>query len=447
MAERAFGIDELFFSTTDAKGVIRSGNRVFSRVAGYAQDELIGRPHNVVRHPDMPRAVFELFWDTIAAGKPIAAYVKNRAADGSPYWVLATALPIPDGYLSIRLKPSTPYFDTVRSIYEQVRALEVEVEGPRGRDRKRAIEVGTELLGELVAGAGFAGYDDLMRTLLPAELAARDAALAALPPEPTHAGGDDWRDGLLDLLDSVRHVHAFLDREFGSLAGYVELNRLIADRSSFLLELAADIRLFSLNALLAAARLGSAGRTLAVVAELMRGSSTGAGDGIRALSAEIDETVALLHANAFRISLGKLEAEIMSFFVDELLEHADDIGDAERGRIEDDLRTLSAVLHRMAAEVLDATDEEHARLASLGRRGADVARDLKLLHVLEVNGRIEAASAGDTETVSALFAEIASQLGGAREQLGVFASLERAGRGDADHDRRLLAAPLQRLAG
>lgn len=252
---------------------------------------------------------------------------------------------------------------------------------------------------------------------------------------------------LLELLEAVSLVHAFRDREFANLHGYVELNRLIADQSEFLLALAGDIRLFSLNALLAATRLGEEGRTLGAVAALMRASSSGTGELIRNLSVDVDETVVLLTENAFRISLGKLQAEIMSFFVRELLEHAHDLDDAERSGIESDLRSLSSLLHASVGQVLDATEEEHAKLALLARRGGLVARDLGVLHALEVNGRIEAATAaGDTETVTALFAEIAVQIAGARGQLGAFASVGRIGRPDAAAARRALDAPLDRLA-
>ena len=111
--ERPFAVHEIFFSTTDRKGIIRSGNRVFTRVSGYTNEELVGAPHNIVRHPDMPRVVFQLLWTEIGAGRSIAAYVKNMASDGSYYWVLATAMPVGDGYLSVRLKPTSPLLATV----------------------------------------------------------------------------------------------------------------------------------------------------------------------------------------------------------------------------------------------------------------------------------------------------------------------------------------------
>src|SRR3569832_335570 len=82
--ERPFLIHELFFSTTDRVGVIRSGNEVFRRVAAFdSLEDMIGKPHNIIRHADMPRAVFKLLWDYLAANKTICAYVKNQARDGA----------------------------------------------------------------------------------------------------------------------------------------------------------------------------------------------------------------------------------------------------------------------------------------------------------------------------------------------------------------------------
>jgi len=77
------GVDQLFFSTTDARGVIRHSNNVFIELSRYRRDELSGAPHNIIRHPEMPGGAFKAMWDTLKAGSPFAAYVRNLAADGS----------------------------------------------------------------------------------------------------------------------------------------------------------------------------------------------------------------------------------------------------------------------------------------------------------------------------------------------------------------------------
>lgn len=75
-------------SKTDPKGIIEYGNDYFIEISGYTEKELLGQPHNIIRHPDMPRIVFKMMWDRINDGKNIRAVVKNLAKDGSYYWVV-----------------------------------------------------------------------------------------------------------------------------------------------------------------------------------------------------------------------------------------------------------------------------------------------------------------------------------------------------------------------
>ena len=98
-------------SMTDANGVILSANEDFCKIAGYSLDELIGKPHNYIRHSDMPKAAFKDLWETIQAGKVWHGIVKNRTKNGGCYWVFATAyhITLPNGqrgYISVRKKPT-----------------------------------------------------------------------------------------------------------------------------------------------------------------------------------------------------------------------------------------------------------------------------------------------------------------------------------------------------
>ena len=112
--EVPFGFEELFYSRTDKRGVIQAGNDIFQRIAGFDWSEMLGAPHKIVRHPDTPRAVFRILWDALAKGYPMGAYVKNRTKSGDFYWVFAVVMPIEEGFLSLRMKPSSPTFDVVR---------------------------------------------------------------------------------------------------------------------------------------------------------------------------------------------------------------------------------------------------------------------------------------------------------------------------------------------
>ncbi|VAW19152.1 putative sensor (PAS) domain for methyl-accepting chemotaxis sensory transducer [hydrothermal vent metagenome] len=87
--EQFFDVKDIIVSKTDLKGRITYANDIFQQVSGYGADELIGQPHSIIRHPDMPRCVFKLLWDTIEKGEEIFAYVINRCKNGDHYWVYA----------------------------------------------------------------------------------------------------------------------------------------------------------------------------------------------------------------------------------------------------------------------------------------------------------------------------------------------------------------------
>ncbi len=102
----------LIVSSTDLKGIITYANRTFCNIAGYTKQELTGKNHNIVRHPDMPKAAFKELWDTIKAGKEWTGIVKNLRKDGLYYWVYSHITPIMDsegkitGYTAAR-RPAT----------------------------------------------------------------------------------------------------------------------------------------------------------------------------------------------------------------------------------------------------------------------------------------------------------------------------------------------------
>lgn len=124
--ERVMEPDEIIVSKTDLKGRITYGNSTFMKYAGFEESTLIGTQHNIVRHPEMPRGVFKLFWDTLQQGKEIFAYVKNISMDGSHYWVLANVTPSVDaggrvlGYYSVRRKPNPKAIAVVSGLYNDM---------------------------------------------------------------------------------------------------------------------------------------------------------------------------------------------------------------------------------------------------------------------------------------------------------------------------------------
>jgi PAS domain S-box-containing protein len=128
--EHLLSAGELIVSKTDPKGVLTYVNHVFCRMAAAGEEELLGRPHNIIRHPDMPRAVFKLLWDTVEARREIFAYVKNLGLDGSHYWVFAHVTPTGrpggpiTGYHSSRRAPSRDAIGAVEPLYRELRQIE-----------------------------------------------------------------------------------------------------------------------------------------------------------------------------------------------------------------------------------------------------------------------------------------------------------------------------------
>nr|WP_153215880.1 PAS domain-containing protein [Tritonibacter litoralis] len=168
--EAPFALDEVFFSRTDDRGVIKAGNYVFQRVSHYSWDELIGAPHKVIRHADMPRGVFHLFWDIIKQGKTIGAYVKNRSKDGLHYWVYAVVVPCGDGYLSARIKPSSEMFLEIQRFYAEMLKAE-EQYGLEPADSAANLM-------EFLKEKGYETYHEFAVDALCEELLARDRGLS-----------------------------------------------------------------------------------------------------------------------------------------------------------------------------------------------------------------------------------------------------------------------------
>ncbi len=150
-----FGDEEIIVSKTDTKGRITYANDVFLKVAGYRASEVIGMPHSMIRHPDMPRCVFQLLWDTIQKGEEIFAYVVNSAKNGDHYWVLAHVTPTFDtdgkiiGYHSNRRVPDREAIDAITPIYAQLRAVE-----ERYASKKEGIVAATDVLLALLKKGG-----------------------------------------------------------------------------------------------------------------------------------------------------------------------------------------------------------------------------------------------------------------------------------------------------
>ncbi len=157
---RELSPDDFIVSKTDTKGRLTYVNKVFMDFAEYSEQELLGKPHNIVRHPDMPKAVFKLLWDRIQNKKEIFAFVINKTKNNNEYWVFANVTASLDengniiGYYSVRRKTNPKALEIIKPLYKKM--LEAE--------RSGGIEGGMKVLNDALKEEG-ASYDEFIITI------------------------------------------------------------------------------------------------------------------------------------------------------------------------------------------------------------------------------------------------------------------------------------------
>ena len=149
--------NDFIVSKTDLKGRITYCNKIFMDMAEYTEEELLGKPHNIIRHPDMPKAVFKYLWDTIKTKKEVFAYVINKTKNGNDYWVYANVTASLDdnknliGYYSVRRQPNPQALDIIKPLYKKM--LEVE--------QTKGVDASFNILLDVLNEKGV-GYDELI---------------------------------------------------------------------------------------------------------------------------------------------------------------------------------------------------------------------------------------------------------------------------------------------
>ncbi|UTW59862.1 PAS domain S-box protein [Kordiimonas sp. SCSIO 12603] len=164
--ELFFDKNDLIVSKTDTQGKLTYTNDIFLEIAGYTEAEVMGKPHNVIRNPNMPRAIFDLLWKTISAGEEIFAYVVNSAKNGDHYWVIAHVTPSREngeiiGYHSTRRVPNHQVIrDVIEPLYDQLRALE-----QSATNRKAGLEKSMGALRDMLSNKG-QSYNEFISDLM-----------------------------------------------------------------------------------------------------------------------------------------------------------------------------------------------------------------------------------------------------------------------------------------
>lgn len=250
-SESVFNFDELFFSATDHRGIIDYGNEVFIRVSSYPRDEILGKPHNIIRHPDMPKCVFKIFWDTLKSGSPVAAYVKNMSADGQYYWVFAFAFPVESGYLSIRFKPTSPLFKTVQELYAETLRLE----------KSSNMEKAEEFLLEKLKEFNFKNYRQFMIHAAVTELQSLDNALKNQAAQTS----SDMTAAKIARIK--QQTVTSLNKSFAKMDDFATSGSIFSERIALLETEFKKLKKLSINMSILANKFGSQAASLSVIAE------------------------------------------------------------------------------------------------------------------------------------------------------------------------------------
>lgn len=155
--ERKMDENDFIVSKTDLKGKITYCNRIFMEMAEYEEEELLGAPHNLIRHPDMPKAVFKYLWDQIQQKHEVFAFVINKTKNNNEYWVFANVTASLDvrgkiiGYYSVRRKPNPKALEIIKPLYKQMLQAE----------RSGGVDASMKILVNVLEEKGM-GYDELI---------------------------------------------------------------------------------------------------------------------------------------------------------------------------------------------------------------------------------------------------------------------------------------------
>lgn len=197
--EVPFDVGEMFFSRTDDAGIIASANPIFRRVSGHELDALQGAPHQIVRHPDMPRAVFHLMWRSLQSGQSFGAYFKNKSKDGRFYWVFSVTTPTEGGYSSIQIKPTSALHQKIIPLYEEILAAE---QGGLSADDSAA------LLLRRLEDMGFASYLVFVSIALCTEMQER--------AKRTERPLETWQNRFQSMAHAILQIQQETDEMLGA---------------------------------------------------------------------------------------------------------------------------------------------------------------------------------------------------------------------------------------
>lgn len=388
--EVSFSIKDTIFSRTDEKGVIQTGNNAFQHVCGFEWDELLKAPHSIIRHPDMPKAVFSLLWSSLKQGEPIGAYVKNKAKDGCYYWLYTVLTPVEGGYLSVGMKPSSELFNTVQGEYEALRKIE--------NEQNLDAADSANLLLERIKELGFRDYASFMAHALSEEIKARDNALGKIP-NSTIARFDRLEVSTKYLLDKTAEIiKIYMQNQ------YVPLNLRVQ-----------------------ATQLGKIGLPMCIVSNNYTEISVELQSDMDAFTKKSQEVARTIDGGLFLLGTSQIQGELLAMFNKELA--------AGTSKSEDELHNLQSQQTSYADKASGSLVDISRQIKEFSQSCVEMRRLSTSLEVTRVMGKIESASLNSS--ITSLDALI--------DDLGVFQKALMEGLKEIDNANKALYGDVQQM--
>ncbi|MDO5026056.1 MAG: hypothetical protein Q4E03_06025 [Trueperella sp.] len=351
------GVNDLFFSTTDWRGVIEDSNNVFTRLSRYSAAELRGAPHNIIRHPMMPAGAFHSMWEWIQNGKPFGAYVHNLAQDGSRYDVFATIVPKRGGgYLSVRIPPVVPeFFKLTDDIYAQALQLEAELR-ESGLSRREAAARGADKITELIQEAGFLDYDDYMHAVFTSEVLARAAIATEIPTRPTATGP------VAHKLQLTEKIYQELNNWMGRLSELQAMSESLSEADKAIRnEISRAAVPDSINSQIS----GEEHHDVRVMVDVLKLTQQATSDYLANLHETFTNLYSTISAARFRIALAHVHATMLAIFLVEVIDY-DTSADSEIQMLiealEDGVTDMEYATHKLIHQTINAGAQTKAAL-------------------------------------------------------------------------------------
>ncbi len=373
--ERMLRDDTTIISTTDLKGIITSVNQHFIDISGYSKEELIGKSHNIVRHPDMPPAAFADLWSTLKAGNPWMGIVKNRCKNGDHYWVDAYVTPLYEGdriagYQSVRTIATRQRIERAEALYRQINAGKIPKTGGIKGSIAARLGVGfLVILGALFAFTAFAGDVPLWASAL-AWLMAAGVALGAsrIAIAPLLAAQADARAVVDNSL--MQHIYIGNTHEAGRLQLAITM-------------LQARLRTAMGRITYPATHLAAAAEQLAAVTEQTN-------QGIRQQQSETDQVATAMNEMSATVQEVARNAEQAAHAA----QQADEAAHSGKQVVMQGIAAIDTLAREVeqAAQVIQKLETESAGIGAV----VDVIRGIaEQTNLLALNAAIEAARAGE----------------------------------------------------